>query len=338
MGKFDRYMLSQLLVFFGFFALVLVAVFWINRSVRLFDRLIGDGQSALVFLEFTALSLPGLILLVLPLASFAGAVYVTNRLSNESELTVMIATGSSPWRLARPVLVFGLFIAVMTSILSHVLVPAALERLQIRENEVSQDVTARLLTEGTFLHPSDGVTLYTREIGPDGVLRDVFLSDRRDPNARVIYTATTAYLVRNDTDTTLIMIDGLAQRLSATDGRLSTATFQDFSQNISGLVDVAPEKARQIRALQTYAFLTDWETLALETGSNLGLIAEEFHSRFAQALFGMVTALIGFATLLSRGFSRFGAWREVLAAFAVLLVLDGVRAGITDPIRDAAEL
>ena len=57
-------MLSQLLVMFGFFALVLVALFWINRAVVLFDRLIGDGQSTLVFLEFTALGLPKLIVTV----------------------------------------------------------------------------------------------------------------------------------------------------------------------------------------------------------------------------------------------------------------------------------
>ncbi len=338
MGKFDRYMLSQLLVFFGFFALVLVAVFWINRSVRLFDRLIGDGQTAMVFLEFTTLGLSGLVLLVMPLASFAGAVYVTNRLSNESELTVMIATGSSPWRLARPVLVFGLIIAVMTAILSHVLVPAALERLQIREAEVSQDVTARLLTEGTFLHPSEGVTLYTREIGPDGVLRDVFLSDRRDPEARVIYTAETAYLVRTDGDTTLIMVNGLAQRLSAPDGRLSTAVFEDFSQNINGLVRTPPEMGPQVRAMPTYEMLKHWKTLTAQTGQGLGTIAEEFHSRFAQPFFAMVTAMIGFSVLLSRGFSRFSAWREVLMAFGVLIILDALRASITDPIRENASL
>jgi hypothetical protein len=32
---------------------VLVAVYWVNRAVGLFDQLIGDGQSALVFLEFS---------------------------------------------------------------------------------------------------------------------------------------------------------------------------------------------------------------------------------------------------------------------------------------------
>ena len=51
-------MLSQLLLLFGFFSLVLVSVYWINRAISLFDQLIGDGQTALVFLEFTLLALP----------------------------------------------------------------------------------------------------------------------------------------------------------------------------------------------------------------------------------------------------------------------------------------
>ncbi len=35
MSKFDRYMLSQLMTLFGFFALILVSVYWINRAVSL---------------------------------------------------------------------------------------------------------------------------------------------------------------------------------------------------------------------------------------------------------------------------------------------------------------
>ena len=170
MAKFDRYMLSQLLVLFGFFALVLVAIFWINRAVVLFDRLIGDGQTALVFLEFTALGLPRLIVTVLPIAAFAGAVYVTNRMLSDSELTVMQATGSSPWRLSRPVLVFGIIVALGMATLSNFLVPMAQAQLKEREREIAQNITARLLTEGTFLHPSSQVTFYTRVIDADGVL------------------------------------------------------------------------------------------------------------------------------------------------------------------------
>jgi lipopolysaccharide export system permease protein len=106
--RFDRYLLTQLLAVFGFFALVLVLVYWVNRAVGLFDQLIGDGQTALVFLEFSVLTLPNVIRVVLPIAAFAAAVFVANRLTQDSEMVVMQATGFSSFRLARPVLIFGL--------------------------------------------------------------------------------------------------------------------------------------------------------------------------------------------------------------------------------------
>jgi len=128
-SRLDRYLLSQLMALFGFFALVLVSVYWINQAVWLFERLISDGHTASVVLEFTALMLPNVIRLVLPVSAFAAAVYAINRLASESELVVMQATGFSPWRLARPVAMFGLVIGVLLAILVHWLVPAARAQL-----------------------------------------------------------------------------------------------------------------------------------------------------------------------------------------------------------------
>ena len=337
-GRVDRYMLSQLLVLFGFFALVLVALFWINRAVVLFDRLIGDGQSALVFLEFTALGLPGLITTVLPIAAFAAAVYVTNRMTGESELTVLQSTGSGPWRLARPVLVYGIAVALMMSILSHFLVPMAKSQLTKRESEISQNVTARLLTEGTFLHPTEQVTFYTRQIDDDGVLRDVFLSDRRGATEGLIYTAAEAYLVRNGEGTTLIMVDGLAQRLNTADKRMATAKFRDFSFDISGLVNPDTDAGVAINNMTTPALIKDWQGLRTRLNDTGGILSEELHARFAQPLFCIVAAMVGFATLLVGGFSRFGVWREIVIAFGLLIAIDGLRGVIVDPVREDASM
>ncbi|KIN61241.1 putative membrane protein [Sulfitobacter noctilucae] len=338
MARLDRYMLSQLLLLFGFFALVLVALFWINRAVVLFDRLIGDGQSALVFLEFTALGLPRLITTVLPIATFAGAVYVTNRMSQESEMTVLQSTGSSPWRLARPVLVYGLCVALMMSLLSHFLVPMAQSQLTQRESEISQNVTAGLLREGRFLHPTEKVTFYTRVIDADGVLRDVFLSDRRNAAEGVIYTAAEAYLVRNGTGTTLIMVDGLAQRLNQTDKRLATAKFRDFSFDISTLVSSDAPGSTAIPDLTTPQLITGWQALTKRGEVAAGVIAEELNSRFAQSLFCIIAALVGFSTLLTAGFSRFGVWREIAIAFALLIAIDGFRGTLVESVRSDAGL
>ncbi|MEO0378910.1 MAG: LPS export ABC transporter permease LptF [Pseudomonadota bacterium] len=331
-------MLSQLMWLFGFFALVLVAVFWINRAVRLFDRLIGDGQTALVFLEFSALGLPRLITTVLPIATFAAAVYVTNRLNNESELTVMMSTGTSPWRMARPVAVFGLISACMMSLLSHVLVPVASQQLAEREVEISKNITSRLLTEGEFLSPAPRVTFYTRSVGQDGVLRDVFLSDRRDAAQRMIYTAAEAYLVRNAEGTSLIMVDGLAQRLTEENRSLSTAKFQDFGFDITSLIKTDEQIALQLPHMTSDQLLSGWDDIAqrLETGE--GAVAEEVHGRFARAAFCLITALIGFATLLVGGFSRFGVRREIVIAFVLLIALDGMRGSLSAPVLANAAL
>ena len=338
MAKIDRYVLSQLLVLFGFFALVLVAILWINRGVSLFDQLISDGQSALVFLEFTALGLPRLITTVLPIATFAAAVYVTNRMNNESELVVLQATGSGPFRMARPVLAFGLIVFAMSSLLHHVLLPLSQEQLAYRQNEVTQNSTARLLTEGRFLHPSSGVTFYTQNIRDDGVLVDVFLSDRRDAAEGMIYTAAQAYLIRNDEATTLIMVDGMAQRFNTSDSRLSTANFRDFSFDISALVQNETSRRLDPDKMTTFDLLQPWDELSETTGKSVGSIAQTFHARFADPLFCVAAALIGFSTLLIGGYSRFGVWREVALAFGLLIAIDGARSTLQSPVRSDPSL
>lgn len=334
MSRYDRYVLSQLLLFFGFFALVLVAVFWINRAVVLFDRLIGDGQSALVFLEFTALTLPNLIRMVLPMAAFAAAVYVTNRLNSESELTVMQATGTGPFRLARPVLVFGLIAAGMMSVLTHILMPASTSQLAIREAEVSRNVTARLLSEGSFLHPADGVTFFVRQIDRDGTLNDVFLSDRRNPAQSATYTAARAFLVREGDRANLIMVDGIAQRLNNAANMLSTTAFQDFSYDITALVRKETEAARDIRAIPTIELFTGQAQILANEKFTAGELAEELHLRFARALICVSVALIGFSSLMLGGFSRFGVWRQALVAFVLLIVLEALRGVVDGPVLD----
>ncbi|UWQ89334.1 LPS export ABC transporter permease LptF [Aliisedimentitalea scapharcae] len=338
MSRYDRYVLSQFLLFFGFFALILVAVFWINRAVVLFDRLIGDGQSALVFLEFTALSLPNLIRMVLPMAAFAAAVWVTNRLNSESELTVMQATGFSPWRLARPALVFGLVTAAMMSALTHFLLPASISQLAVRESEVARNVTAKLLSEGSFLHPAPGVAFFIREIDPDGTLRDVFLSDRRDPTQTIIYTGAKAFLVRDNEAANLIMVDGLAQRLDTESRTLSTTVFADFSYNISSVLKSDESNVRNIRAIATLELIRGRESLPEREIYTEGHLVEELHLRFARALICVAVALVGFSALLVGGFSRFGVWRQAFGAFVLLIVLEMLRGVVSEPVIENPDL
>lgn len=323
---------------FGFFALVLVLVYWVNRAVVLFDQLIANGQSAAVFLEFTALSLPNVIRIVLPIAAFAGTVYVANRLTTESELVVVQATGFSPWRLIRPVFAFGFIVFLLGSVLAHILVPTSLGRLSVRTAEISENMTARLLSEGRFLHPADGVTFYIREISPVGELKNIFLSDTRDPEISVTYTAREALLIRGETSPTLVMVDGMAQRYETGTRLLSVTRFNDFAFNLEGLLDTVTLNRRRPQELSTLAlFRASPETQELTRASRSELIATA-HERIGNALNGLVAPIIGFATLLVGGFSRFGIWRQIIGAiFALILVQMLTRVG-QDMVQDNAAL
>ncbi|MCW1950431.1 MAG: LPS export ABC transporter permease LptF [Octadecabacter sp.] len=321
MGRFDRYMLSQLLVLFGFFSLILVLIYWINRAVSLFDRLIADGQSAWVFLELTSLSLPGIIRIVLPLSAFVAAVYVTNRMSSESELTVVQATGYSPFRLARPVVYFGLIVAVLMSILTHVLVPLSTERLILRQSEISQNMTARLFTPGEFLTPNPDVTFYIGEVSPNGEMSDVFISEASSATQRTTYTASRAYLVRTDNGPQLVMVDGLTQSLNLETNRLLTTDFDDFAYDVGGLIGEVTARSTTVNGLSTWALLNPTPEILASTRQSALSLKIRGHDRIAQAALGFVAGLLGFSALIVGGFSRFGLWRYIVFAVGLVILL-----------------
>jgi lipopolysaccharide export system permease protein len=333
----DRYILAQLMGLFGFFALVLVSVYWVNQAVQLFDRLIGDGQSALVVLELTALTLPYVIRLLLPLAAFAATIYAINRMTNESEMVVMQAAGLSPWRMARPVLVFGLLVSVMVAVLTNELVPAARARLAERQAEISQNVTARFLTEGSFMHPAADVTIYIRAISEHGELMDLFLSDGRKPESRTIYTAQKALIVRGADDGStppkLIMFDGMAQVLDLKDARLSVTHFADFTYDLGGLFDTSTRQRSDLREWGTGALMLEAPRVIAESGRTQGEITTELQERLALPLLSPVSAMLGFAALMLGGFSRFGVWKQSALAIAALILVQLLVNTTADAVR-----
>ncbi len=334
MARFDRYLLGELLRVFGFFSLILVLVYWVNRAVGLFDRLIGDGQTALVFLEFSLLTIPNVVRIVLPVSAFAATVYVVNRLSQDGELTVMQATGFSGFRLARPALVFGLIVAGLLLVLTNLIVPLSRAQLAERQAEVNANITAQLLQDGRFIHPSDGLTFYIREIADTGELLDIFLSDNRMKDSRTTYTARRAFLVRTEAGPRLVMFEGMTQAFDRTTGRLAVTHFSDFAYDLSGLLGTGKRSKLTLEELPTSTLFQAPAELLAETGKSESAFLAEAHGRIAQPFLAPAAALIGFAALLLGGFSRFGLWRQIgIAVFLLVLVQMANNAAVAANLR-----
>ncbi|MEM8597391.1 MAG: LptF/LptG family permease, partial [Pseudomonadota bacterium] len=168
MRRLDRYVYGQLVGPFLFFVLVFTGVIWLSQSLRVIETVVNNGQSALVFLEFTALLLPRVLTVVLPVAVFAATLYAINRLFGESEIVVMFAAGLSGLRLLRPVLMFTVTLALVLWAISIYVVPTSQREIRDRITEVRGDVAAAFLREGAFMTPSDGVTVFVRRITGGG--------------------------------------------------------------------------------------------------------------------------------------------------------------------------
>ena len=315
MARFDRYFLAQLLMLFGLFALILVSIFWINRAVALFDLLISSGQSALVFLEFTTLSLPAMIKTNLPLAGVVAVIWVVNRMNNESEMVVVQATGFSPWRLARPVALFSFVAFAFIMVLGHALAPISQSQLRERQAEISSDITARLLREGVFIQPSRGVTFFIEDISPNGALSEVMLTDTREEGITATYTATRASLLRQDDQTMLVLLDGLIQFLDAETGKLSTTSFDRFVFDVTNMAGAAGN-GLDGPALKSSTWLRN---AARQDEVQADLYRAEIHSRNGEALFTLSAILLVFSVMMAGHFRRSGMWQQII--WSIILVV-----------------
>lgn len=321
MGRYDRYILSQLLVLFGFFSLVLISVYWINQAVDLFDSLLADGQNIRVFIEFTLLALPQIMLLVLPVSAFVAVLYIFNRMITESELVVLQTAGLGPVRLLRPVLVFGLLLAALIAVSAHILTPASRTQFNERSAQVSQDLAGRFLRAGEFIHPTTGLTVFIREITEIGEFRDVFLQDRSDPRTETTYTAQRALLVEGTDGPRLVMFDGMAQGRDVVSGRLSIVQFDDFTYALAGLIDIPTSRVRDVRELGTGILLTADADQAETFGSTVERMRFIAHDRIVKSLFAIFIPIIGAGALMTGTFSRFGVWPQIMMAVGLMVPL-----------------
>ncbi|HLY05239.1 MAG TPA: LptF/LptG family permease [Rhizomicrobium sp.] len=212
MYRLFSYVLRQLAGPVGLFIFLLTSVIWLSQSLRLLDLVINRGQSAPTFFYLTLLMLPSLLVIVLPIAFFAGTLYGLHKLNADSELTVMSAAGFSPAQLLAPVLAASAVVMVATYACSLYLMPFCQRLMRDKEIDIRGDIGAAILNEGQFNTPSAGLTVFMRELTPDGELRGVLVHDERDRLRPTTYLAERGLLAATPAGARLIMFDGTIEQ------------------------------------------------------------------------------------------------------------------------------
>ena len=109
-----------------------------------------QGQTILVFVGITGLIIPLLILVIAPIALVIAVAHVLNKLSTDSEIIVMNASGMSPWVLFRGFITVAIVVAIGVTAISAYFAPKGLRMLRDWLTEVSANVVSTIVQPGRF--------------------------------------------------------------------------------------------------------------------------------------------------------------------------------------------
>ncbi|MBY8975657.1 LPS export ABC transporter permease LptF [Rhodobacteraceae bacterium NNCM2] len=337
MSRLDRYIFLQIAWPFLFFVLVFTGVIWLALSLRIIDTVVASGQSAMLFLEFVALLIPKVLVIVLPVSAFAGTLYAINRLHSESEVQVMFASGISGQRLMRPVLYFSILVMIAVLALTTTIAPIAQRTMLDRINEIRGDVAAAFLKPGTFMTPEPGLTVYLRAMAQPGEMLGVFVHDERDLDNVVTYSAERAFLINDPENARLVMFDGIAQSVSEDDpNALSVLRFEQLGYDLSSSSGRSGRRDRKPSELSITELL---DVGPGDTGARtLGDFRAEAHEALSGPLYVLALPLIALAFIIGNQNRRNGLTGQVAVAVIVGVGLRMVGLGLKSATSNEAAL
>ncbi len=198
-----RYILREALSFFFINLLIFTGILFTVRLLKLTSLIVNKGvslgQVSVVFLSL----IPTFMEIAVPLAALLGAMLTFARLSGDSEIIVIRASGISLSQLIRPVLTFGIFAAALGLFVSHQLKPWGFQRLSQTLFEIARTKSTAGLEPGVFNELGE-ITLYAEEVDPkSGRIKNVLIDDRSQGGEPRVITAKRGKILPNPEELTI---------------------------------------------------------------------------------------------------------------------------------------
>ena len=296
MGSISRYIFRTT---FGAFTVVLVsltAVIWVTQALRDIDLMTSQGQTILVFVGITGLIIPLLVLVIAPIALLIAVAHTLNKMSTDSEIIVMNASGMSPWFLFRAFMTVAVVVALMVTAISAYFAPKGLRMLRDWLTEVRANVVSNIVQPGRFTSIENGVTIHIRERSPNGQLLGIFLDDQRNPAERITVLAEYGELVDNDNGTFLVLKTGVVQRHEVKEHDPAMVAFDRYAFDLSQFAG-GPQAVKysiRERYLWQLMFPDPKDQFYIEQP---GQFRAELHDRLIAPMYPLAFVVIAFAYL-----------------------------------------
>lgn len=326
MLKIQKYILGLLIGPFLAITIGLSLLALITQSLTQLDLIVERGQSPFTILSISILSTPQFMAVVAPVALFASAILVYGRLYSENELVVAFASGMSVWKIAEPLVRLASVVALFVLTIGTFVQPFTYRLMREKIFAIRSDIATTLVKEGQFRESVKGVTIYTRKIDQNGALRGLLISDTRNKDKSVTYSANSGGIVKINGTPAMSLNDG---SIHARDENGAPILY-GFSQYVITL-DGFNSDEKDLFYKPSDRFTPDLFTPDMTHNwdrSHKGELLVEANHRFSAPFYSIATALLGFFAIFGTGFSRRGQSIHIAktsaAALAMLLAQSGL--------------
>ena len=316
MNIINKYFRRQLLGIFIMLLLILTGLAWMMQIMSMMKFLINYGINFSSFIYMTSLMIPFIISIIIPFVVFISVIFIYNKMISENEVTVMAASGLSPWQIAKPAIKFAAIVAIAHLILNIWFVPISQAKFYSTQWNLRYGLAHLKLQESAFTKLANGLVVYVDNVsGQD--LNQVMLSDMRDKKNQMLIFAERGKLVTTIHGLTMVTDNGSLQ-MSGKNG-FTTGTFDNLDMDLN-LIDNDVDDAFRVRRIPTFSLIKNLITQENARKHTLSLIelCTRFINPFMDLILTLVCTLILLKTSLLRRKASFAPAMAILAMAATM--------------------
>lgn len=227
MKRIHSYIIKEILLFFTISLLTFTGILLTLRMLKfatlVIDRGVALSQIIAVFISLV----PTFLEIAVPLACLLGILLALARLSGDSEIIVMKASGISIFQIAYPVVLFGLAVSLSGVAISHYLKPWGHKHLAEALFEIARSRSTSGLEQGIF-NKLGNLTLYAEGIShSDGGLNKVLIDDRRNAAQKKVVVSRSGQILSDEENRQIILLLKQGVIHEIIDGKYFYTNFED---------------------------------------------------------------------------------------------------------------
>lgn len=191
----DRYVLRQVAKPLATAMAIGLLMLLAERLVRLLDTTLGKKNSFGVVFELLAYLVPHYLGTAIPAALFLGLLFGFNKLSKDSEIDAIMATGTGLHRLIRPVIMLSIALGALSFFIVGWLQPQTRYAYRSVLFDVKNVEVFYLAEEGVFMQAGTRTFILDKLNRSSNTFDHIFLFDYRGPAGSETLTASSGVLI-----------------------------------------------------------------------------------------------------------------------------------------------